>query len=169
MKKLYLFTFLAAIIVGFYLTSCNTKREYSNTLHEKVVVVALIYSPSQHNTEITETVVDDYNNPFKGSDINGNKGLKIGKINGRDAQLTTTTIPEKYGVVFQCQHGTFTIEGSEQKYQILYQKLYNSVHDTVDVLYREMYNVTYDKKDKTKVIKKELIDLDFLDAQIISK
>jgi hypothetical protein len=40
---------------------------------------------------------------------------------------------------------------------------------TVAVLYRELYNVTYDKEDKTKVIKKELIDLDFLDAQIITK
>jgi hypothetical protein len=166
MKKFYLFTILAALIV---LTSCNTKREYTGTLHEKVVVVALIFNPSSHNTEITETMMDDYDSPFKGTDINGNKGVKIGKIRGHDAQVTTTTIPARYGVVFQCQHGTFTVEGTEQKHQILYNKLYNSVRDTVDVLYRELYNVTYDKEVKTKIIKRELIDMDFLDAQIIPK
>lgn len=151
------------------LNSCSDVRtETSTLLHEDAVVVTTIYSPSQHNTEITRTAYDhgsgdDYIQT--GTDYNGNTGIKIGE----NVQITHTTVPEKYGVVFQCSHGTFSIEGSETKHKILYDKLNRSIGDTVDVMYKEMYNVTYEKPEGSKVAvetKRELYKLDFIDAQI---
>lgn len=169
MKKIAILLTLSVVLFA----SCsNQKKEYSDVLHEKAIVVTLIYTPSEHKTELTKTMMDDFNNPLQGTDLNGNKGVKIGTINGETVQITSSTIPEKYGVVFQCQHGTFTIEGSEQKHKILYQKLYNNIRDTVDVLYKEEYLVTYDdvnKDGKDEVVSKILNDLDFIDAQLIPK
>lgn len=165
---------LTLIALSFiFLVSCNnTKTEYSPVLHEKCVIISLIYSPSEHHTQLTNTMMDDFNSPLTGVDINGNKGVKIGKMNGRSVQITSTTIPERYGVVFQCQHGTFIVEGEKEKHKILYQKLYNNVHDTVDVLYKEVYTVTYDDKNKDgvdEVVSRVLTDFDFIDAQLIKK
>lgn len=163
MKKLILISIMALMIAG-----CDDIRiEYSDTLHEKAVVVTLIYSPSQHNTELTNTMYNvDGKDGMIGTDWNGNTGIRVGK----NLQITSTTIPEKYGVVFQCQHGTFTIEGSDQKYKILHDKLANSIRDTVDILYKEEFRVKYeDKNGQTVETSRTLNDMDFLDAQILSQ
>lgn len=157
MKKLFLL-FAVALVIG----CSNVKTEYSEVLHERAVVVTMIYSPSEHRTEITHTAFGN-GSGFIGTDWDGNAGIKISD----DYQLTSTTIPEKYGVVFQCQHGTFTVDGSDQKHRVLYQKLLKNVRDTVDVLYKEGYYVTYDDKDEKKVVKRELMNMDFIDAQLI--
>lgn len=163
MKKLILALPLIALF------SCTDVRtESSELLHEKAVIVTMIYSPSEHKTEITKTASKSFNSDMTGTDWNGNEGVRISK----NHQITTTVIPEKYGVVFQCQHGTFTIEGSEQKHQVLYHKLYNSIRDTVDILYKEQYLVTYEEDKATKKsveTKRVLNKLDFIDAQIIKK
>lgn len=161
------------------LSSCTDVRtEYSETLHEDAVVVTLIYSPSEHRTEITRTAYDNngifdddedddfglFNSVRTGTDYDGNEGIKISK----NRQITSTTIPERHGV-FQCSHSTFTIEGTKPKYKVLYSKLYNSIRDTVDILYREEYRVTYEKKegsDEKVQTQKILSKLDFIDAQI---
>ena len=123
-------------------------------------MVTLIHSPSEHHTNLTQTAYD--NGSLMGTDYNGNTGMKIGK----NLQVTTTTIPEKYGVAFQCEHGTFTVEGSETKHRVLYDKLYREVGDTVTILYKEEYLLTYETKNKERVlVKKELRRLDFVDAQ----
>jgi len=162
MKKLLLFLAFAAI-----LTSCDDIRtEYSPVIHEKAVVVTLIYSPSEHKTELKQTLY--HNDGISGTDYDGNQGVRIGK----DLQITSTTIPEKYGVAFQCQHGTFTIEGSETKHRVLNNKMSNSVRDTVEILYKEEYRVKYEKDKttgKTVEVERTLVDLDFIDAQIIRK
>lgn len=145
MKNLLL---LSSMIILLFGCSSNTKTEYSEVLHEKAVVVTLIFSPSEHRTNITNTAFGNDDDDILGTDWNGNMGLKISK----NYQLTSTTIPEKYGVVFQCQHGTFTVEGSQQKHNVLYKKLQGNVKDTVDILYKEEYLVTYDENDKTKVL-----------------
>ncbi len=179
MKKLVLSLAIAATLV-----SCTDVRTESSELkHEKATVVTMIYSPSQHKTEITRTAYNNLNTNSildedddlgiapvlkTGTDYDGNEGIKIGK----NHQITSTTIPEKYGVVFQCEHGTFTIEGSKDKYRVLYHKLYNSVRDTVDILYKEEYLVTYeeDKATGKKVETKRVLNrLDFIDAQILKK
>lgn len=141
----------------------ETKIEVSETLSEKATVIALMYSPSEHHTDIEYTVADV--GGVAGFDYNGNIGLKV----GRDIQITSTTIPEKYGVAFQCAHGTFTIDGDEPKYRVLYQKLLGSTGDTVNILYQEHYLVTYKEKendtDPKEVESRVLIKLDFIDAQ----
>jgi hypothetical protein len=179
MKKIFLSLAIAAT-----LTNCTDVRtETSELKHEKSTVVTLIYSPSKHETKITRTAYNDLNtnslldedddfglSPIvnTGTDYDGNQGIKISK----NHQITNTTIPEKYGVVFQCEHGTFTVEGSEQKHRVLYHKLYNSTRDTVDILYKEQYFVTYeeDKATGKKVETKRVLNkLDFIDAQILKK
>ncbi len=152
------FLFLG-LVLG--LTSCaDTEIETTPILKEKAVVVTLLYSPSEHHTEIRRTMVD--HGGYTGTDYNGNTGVKI----GRDHQISTTTIPERFGVAFQCEHGTFTVEGEETKHRVLHDKLAASVGDTVTILYKEHYTRTYEKINGVrKLVKRELYDMDFLDAQ----
>jgi hypothetical protein len=155
MKNLFL------ILATIALVGCkDTEMLTTGILKEKAVVVTLIHSPSEHNTELTQTAF--HNGDIMGTDINGNQGIKVGK----NMQLTTTEIPERFGVAFQCEHGTFTIEGSESKHRVLYNKLSREVGDTVTILYKEIYMLTYETKDKErKLISKVLTKLDFIDAQ----
>ena len=162
--------FIAGVITTIVVVnSCQTvKTEHSQTLHEDAVVVTLIYSPSQHNTELTNTMYD--NGSMVGTDYDGNTGIKVGK----NLQITSTTIPERHGVVFQCKHGTFTIEGEALKYKVLHDKMARSVGDTVDILYQEEFRVTYeDVDDKNMKTANKLVEtsrvlnrMDFIDAQI---
>lgn len=164
MRKLTLFTGLILLIT---MIGCNnTKREYSEVLHEDAIVVALIYSPSEHKISLEDNTYDYDNRTVTQS---GDK-TKIRISDG--VSVTSSTIPERFGVAFQCQHGTFTIEGTEQKHKVLYNKLINNLHDTVDVLYKQEYLVTYDDKNDDgvdEVVTKVLDDLDFIDAQIKPK
>ncbi len=138
----------------------DVERQETEIMHEKAVVVTLIHSPSQHNVELTQTAYKTNNHI--GTDYNGNTGLSIGD----GVQLTTSTIPERFGVAFQCQHGTFTVEGDKIKHKVLYDKLYGRMRDTVDILYKENYLLTYETENKVRVLKKkELIKIDFVDAQ----
>lgn len=160
MKKVLSVLALASIVL---LSSCeDTEIETSGILKEKAVVVTLIHSPSEHHTNLTTTAYDHGEDSFTGTDYNGNTGFKVSK----NLQVTTTTIPEKFGVAFQCEHGTFTVEGSETKHKMLYDKLYREVGDTVTILYKEQYLLTYETKDKVRtLVKRELRRLDFVDAQ----
>jgi hypothetical protein len=155
MKNLFL------ILATIAFVGCkDTEMLTTDILKEKAVVVTLIHSPSEHNTELTQTAI--HNGDMMGTDMNGNQGIKV----GNNMQLTTTEIPERFGVAFQCQHGTFTIEGSETKHRVLYNKLSREVGDTVTILYKEIYMLTYETKDKErKLISKVLTKLDFIDAQ----
>jgi hypothetical protein len=142
-------------IVSLFISCQDIRTETSEILHEKAVIVTLIYSPSEHKVELKRTAYDNSNvlngtnglldeddddNLLNsgiiktGVDFDGNEGIKIGK----NHQITSTTIPEKYGVVFQCKHSTFPIEGSEQKHRILYNKLMHNINDTVDVIYKDV-------------------------------
>jgi hypothetical protein len=158
MKKVLSLFAIASIAL---LSSCaDTEIQETPILKEKAVVVTLIHSPSEHKTELTQTAYD--HSSMMGTDYEGNTGFKVSK----NLQVTTTTIPEKFGVAFQCEHGTFTVEGSETKHKVLYDKLYREVGDTVTVLYKEQYLLTYETKNKERVlVKKELRRLDFVDAQ----
>jgi hypothetical protein len=157
------FAFILGVITVIGINSCQKiETKYSDTKHENAVVVTLIYSPSQHNTEITRTAM--HANNVVGTDYNGDMGIKI----GNNMQITSTTVPERHGVVFQCEHGTFTIEGTDLKYKVLHDKLSTSIKDTVDILYREQYLVKYGKREGTDIeveLERTLVKLDFIDAQ----
>lgn len=140
MKKVLSLFAIASIAL---LSSCSdTEIQTSGILKEKAVVVTLIHSPSEHHTNVTQTAFDQ-------------GGLMGTDYNGKDLQITTTTIPEKFGVAFQCEHGTFTVEGSETKHKVLYDKLYREVGDTVTILYKEEYLLTYETKNKERVLVKK--------------
>lgn len=155
MKKLLVV--LSIFVLGFFLTSCGPEVEKSGNLQEQAVIVNMIYTPSKHEMHLGKTMMNDYNNPLGGVDMNGNKGIVIGEMNGETVQISESTIPEKYGVVFQCQHGTFTIQGDNRegeisKYKVLYDKLGGHIGDTVNVIYQEVYHVYYEKNDDGKKV-----------------
>ena len=130
------------------LNGCSdyTKNEQSEVLHEKGKVVTTLYS-KEHNS----------------SDVG------VGITTGGDLAITSTSvnIPETWGVVFRCEHkNKFPIHGSDEKYKKLWEKLDEG--DSVNIAYKENYLVKYERK-TGKVISKELIDYDFIDAKKIGE
>jgi len=120
------------------LTGCKeVKTETSKVLHENATVIARIYAPSRHDTEIGLRAIGGKGAGSIGVDFGGNIGIDIG---GR-LQISSSTVPEKYGAVFKCQHGTFTSQGSDKKHKSLYEKLQEG--QEVDVTYQEIYRTTY--------------------------
>lgn len=169
MKKIFLV--LSVFVLGLFSTSCGPEREQSGNMQEKAVIVSMLYSPSEHHTTIEPTMAK-VGGKYGGMGIgySGESGMRVGK----NMQITESTIPEQFGVVFQCQHGTFTIQGPGNdggkftKYKILYDKLYGHIGDTVNVIYNEIYNVTYEKQNGKKVeTNRTLVDLHFVDAQLL--
>lgn len=108
-------------------------------LKEPAVVENLIYSPSLHSSDLAPTL-----------SMSGKVGLAI----------TSVSVPEKYAVVFRCQHGKFIIEGVDENHKKLWQRLTRD--QKVIVSYKEVYYVTY--KDDV-VVSRELADYDFIDAK----
>ncbi len=122
----------------------QTKYENSEILYEKGKVITTLYSK-------------------KHSDSN----VGVGMTTGGNLAVTSTsiTIPERWRVVFRCEHkNKFPIMGEDEKYKRLWEKLDEG--DSVDIAYKEIYKIKYDRKTK-QVINKELIDYDFIDAEKI--
>ena len=160
---------LGAIILAgtIGLTGCKeVKTESSNVLHEDAIVITKIYTPSRHNIDIELTAMNIMEEEEEGfgsisMDYNGDIGIGIGS----GLQISSNEVPEKYGVVFKCQHGTFTSQGSDERHKELYNKLQNN--QGVDVTYKEIYRTTYDDIDgdgKNDLVERVLTGFDFLDA-----
>ncbi|HLD55008.1 MAG TPA: hypothetical protein VJB35_01985 [Candidatus Nanoarchaeia archaeon] len=151
----------AIILVGAIgLTGCKEiKTEVSNVLHEDAIVITKIYTPSRHDTDIElkamNLMEEEEGFGSVSMDYDGDFGIGIG--NG--LQISSSEVPEKYGVVFKCQHGTFTSQGSDERHKELYRKLQDN--QGVDVTYKEIYRTTYDKND---LVERVLTGFDFLDA-----
>lgn len=166
-KSKFLPYFLAAgLAVG--MSGCDRREnrtEISDTLHEDAVVVTRIYTPSRHNTEVGLRAIniDGDGAGSIGIDFSGNTGIGI----GGGLQISSSTVPEKYGAVFKCKHGIFTSQGSDKRHKNLYDKL-QGVQE-VDVSYNEIYLSTYEDRNgdgKKELIERKLIDYDFIDAQL---
>jgi hypothetical protein len=132
-------------------------KECSDVLHEDATVIARIHTPAKHEKKTCLTAM---NLGAMGRDYEGNMGIRIGS----GLQISSSTIPERYGVLFQCEHGNFTTQGSEEKHKNLYERL--KTNDLVDVTYKEVYNTI---KDGTNIISRVLNDYWFLDAQTKTK
>ncbi|MBI2451807.1 hypothetical protein HYV50_01875 [Candidatus Pacearchaeota archaeon] len=154
MKKTKTLTTLLNTAIGFgILGGCNapvTKVESSEILHEDAAVVDIVYTPSRHGSGsgFGPTI-----------DSGGNIGISFSDV--------SVDIPEKYAVVFKCQHGKFVVQGTNQYYRDLWERFTEG--QEVDVTYREVFRNTYqdiDKDGKKDLIKRELIDYDFIDAQL---
>jgi len=150
--------FLLALVV-FAVCGCGPRKERveSELLKEQAVVVTTIFTPSRHDIGLGFTVLGEGEAGELGMDFNGNVGIGIGD----GVQISKSTIPEKYGVVFRCQHGEFV---NERK--MMYERFRNLAGARVEISYREIYEVTYDKGEdgKEKEVKRDLVDLDFIDA-----
>lgn len=117
----------------FVLLGCS-RTEYSSELTENGTVHDTAFIPKGHGSDLVLV-----------PDSEGGVSLSHVSVN----------IPERYAIVFKCQHGKFVIEGEKAK--ALYQKLDRG--DSVLIKYREVYRIT-----KTET---NLVDLDFVDAEKI--
>ena len=157
---------LGAIILAgtIGLTGCKeVKTESSNVLHEDAIVITKIYTPSRHDTDIELKAMNLVGEGAGSISMDYDGDLGIGIEDG--LQISFSEVPEKYGVVFKCQHGTFTSQGSDERHKELYRKLQNN--QEVDVTYKEIYRTTYDDIDgdgKRDLVEKVLTGFDFLDA-----
>ena len=142
------------ILVG--LSGCvETHQEASEILHEEATIVEVVYTPSRHDTSVGLTGVKMGS---IGMDYGGNMGVRI----GGDLQVNSVKVPEKFAVVFRCKHGKFIIQRKE-----IYEKFKLCTGSGVDVTYLEIYDTTYGKKNgKREVMKRVLVDYDFLDASL---
>lgn len=148
--------FALALFCMCMLVGCKEVRnEASPVLHENAVVLQTVFTPSEHHVGLGFRAFDD---PLgMGSyDWGGNHGIPITD----DLQVSHSSVPEKYAVVFQCQHGQFIIERKE-----IYQRFQNLTGSTADVTYREIYRATYEKENGEKhLVDRVLVDFDFLNA-----
>lgn len=137
------------------LAGCQeVKQEFSEALHEDAVIENVVYTPSQHEPRVEPS--------FGGSGAIGFGPNGVGIRIGNGIQFTSVTVPEKFAVVFRCQHGQFII--SRKK---VYEKFKDHKDKTVDVVYREVYRTTYNTQDgKKRVVARELVDYDFLGAKL---
>ncbi len=129
-------------------TGCKeTKTELSDILHEDAIVSDVVYSPSRHGSDVSPTI-----------DITGDGGIGIA--------IVDVDIPEKYAIVFKCEHGKFIVEGTDIEHKALWERLEEG--QKVDVTYKEIYKSVYDDVDgdgENDLVSKTLIKYDFLDAQ----
>ena len=113
---------------------------------EKATVADLVYSPANSSLELnpTFTMHDD--------------GLKVG------LSLDSVDLPEKYAVVFECQHGKFIIKKDQKRTKQLWERLKKG--QEVTVKYAEVYKVTEHGtlNGPKQFVKRELAKYDFLDA-----
>lgn len=108
-----------AFLLPLLVLGCE-KLEVGPDMTEKAKVCQLIYTPSQHGSTIAP-----------GVDTKG-------KVN---ITFVSVDIPEKYAVVFECQHGKFIIEdeGKESRAHRLWSRLKDG--QEVTVRYAEVYSV----------------------------
>lgn len=98
----------------------ETKTEMSEVLHEDGVIAETVYTPSRHGSAsgMGPTI-----------DMDGNVGVAF--------THTTINIPEKYAVVFKCQHGKFIIQGPDLRHKELWQRFMPG--QEVDITYKEIF------------------------------
>lgn len=122
-----------AVLAAALLAGCDSV-EYSQDMHERAVVQEVIYSPGSHGS-----------------------GTGVGMSMSGNMVVTSTSVslPKKYAVVFECVHGKFIVEGTDEKHRELWARL--KAGQQVDVTYREVYRL----KDGAR----QLIDYKFLAAK----
>ena len=143
MIKPILYSALALGTIG--CSSREEKTELSDVLHEDALVVETVYTHSRHDS---------------GSSVGMDLDLNI------SFHTTSINIPEKYAVVFKCQHGKFIVEGTDAEHKRLWEKLVEG--QKVDVTYREIYKTIYNDKDgdgKKDLVERILVNYDFLGAE----
>jgi hypothetical protein len=127
------------IVLALVLLAGCYRTERTGIMHEDASVEDTIFQPSQHGSGTAY-------------DLTGKGGLSV----------TSVDIPEKYALIFKCQHGKFVIQGTGERYKALWKRL--SKGQKVDVSYQEVYRVY--KSDDGKQPGRVLEKYDFLDATV---
>jgi hypothetical protein len=123
----------AIVLLAVLLSGC--KVEKMENLSESAVVRDVIYQPSQHG---------------------GGMGVGMSMSGNMVVTSNSVSIPAKYAIVFECQHGKFIVEGEGKKHKELWQRL--KVGQQVQVTYSESWRVHDDGR-------RELWKRSFVDAK----
>jgi hypothetical protein len=134
--KVFALAVIAAVVL--MLAGCKYQvTRYGPTKTEEATVVDLAYVPSGHGS---------------------GSGVGISMSGDISVSSTSVHIPERYAVVFKCDHGKFVVEGSQ--HAALWKRL--SKDQPVTIQYREVQECT---KDGDSVYGCVTTDLDFIDAR----
>lgn len=114
------------LLLSVALAACT---EYGPELTEQGRVDQTVYAPRSHSS-----------------------GTSVG-MDGKVGFVSVST-PEQYAVVFQCEHGKFVLEGT-QNAERMWRSL--SEGDSVTIVYREGFRGDGDER--------RLVDYDFIDAR----
>lgn len=117
----------------------KTIYEASDMKTEPASVVDLVYMPKNHGSDVA-------------IGFTSNGGTSITPV--------SVDLPERYAVVFQCQHGKFIVESNQEKAKALYHRL--SRDQKVVVSYREIYGFT---KISGTNSPKNFVKFEFVDAK----
>lgn len=118
---------MAAILIP----GCGPDLEYSEPKTEPGRVAKLIFVPSGHGDDVAV-------------------GVNTGKGGGVTVTPVSIDIPQRYGIVFECQHGTFAVEGD--KWVGLWKSLKEGQEVTIQ--YREVYEVDLAKPKSERKFRK---------------
>ena len=114
--------------------------EFSDIMTEPAEVIEVVFTPS---TRHTTDSVDNHLNP------------------------QVVDIPEKYSVVFKCEHGVFIVNTNDVLFSELIVRFKSlRAGDKVRVLYREIYEIlsTEHDRDGVREFFVSLVGYDFIDA-----
>jgi hypothetical protein len=128
---------LMLMVIG--LVGCGANREYGGLLTEPGEVYDVAYVPSGHGSDVA-----------------------VGFTSKGSTTITpvSITIPERYAVVFKCQHGKFVIDG--ERGESIYKRFNKG--DLVTIQYCEVFEVTKERKSGKTVTVTNSVDLHFIDA-----
>ncbi len=130
--------FCAVLIILISSACREIKMVLSPEMTEEATVADLVYTPSNHGSDISPTM-----------NMNGDLGVAF----------TSIDILERYAVVFQCQHEKFIVQSDQTKAKELWTRLKKD--QKVTVRYRERYEETFDDE---KLVERRLKKYDFIDA-----
>jgi len=145
-KLIFVSASVFAVIYAFYRWVPWDAQEFSGALHEEATVVETIHTPAKHEMHVRPKI-----------------GPSFGAIPiGSGLEISSSTIPETFGVMFRCQHGEFVVHRKE-----LYDTLLAHKGKRVLVSYREVYTASYRGNGPyQKLVSRTLVKYDFLDAKL---
>lgn len=119
------------LIVSALVFSC-VETKTSEMLYEEAEVVDVIYTPSQHDSNVS-----------------------MGFTTSGDVSLTPVSVdlPTTYAIVFRCSHGKFVIQGTTDKYKQYWENFREG--QIVTISYKEVYEIS---DNEARLVKYDFID-----------
>jgi hypothetical protein len=122
------------------------RQTFSEEMREPAKVIQPVYTPERHGSGSSSGTTFD---------MDGNIGVHFS-----DVDVHTKAV---YGVVFECQHGNFVSQGTDERHEDLWKRMRQG--SNVTITYREVYSDTIQVTDgKETLLGRGLVDYDFIDA-----